>query len=386
MNKGDATAYLCKLSPDLEDIEYSSYLGGSSEEVADRIAVDNAGYIYVVGRTSSNDFPLEKAWQNHYGGGERDVFLTKFKPNGAQLVFSTYLGGSGDDLSFGLAIGSSGDIYVGGFTNSTDFPTKNPYQDANHGDYDIFISRFNANGSKLLYSTYLGGAGEEWHGVLTLDKHGCILLAGSTYSSDFPMKSPLIGEYQGNRDGFSSILSPDGKNLIYSSYWGGSEWERCLNIDIDSAGNIYLAGETESADLPVLNAYQPTFGGYADFFVSKFSFDERFVEEIFLNRSKLNFTTHIPGAPTIAKFFYIRFTGELPVAWYVAASDSWLSCSPAEGTGNAKVAVSVNAAGLAPGIYQGTITVNAPDTVNSPQTINVTLKVHTSGTVKNFEK
>jgi hypothetical protein len=290
------------------------------------------------------------------------------------------LGGTGDDLSFGLAIGNSGDIYVGGFTTSADFPTKNPYQAANHGDYDIFISRFNSNGSKLLYSSYLGGSGEDWHGVLALDNDGYISLAGSTYSSDFPMKSPLIGEYRGNRDGFFSILTPDGKNLVYSSYWGGSGWERCLNIDRDSAGNIYLAGETESYDFPVLNAYQPSNGGYADFFVSKFSFDYGKMGKISLNRSKLNFTVRIPGATSISKYFYIRYTGEFPLHWDVAASDSWLSCSPTKGTGNAKVAVSVNASGLVPGVYRGVITVNAPDAVNSPQTMDVTLKVHTGGT------
>jgi len=377
-NKGNASAYVCKLSPDLKDIDYSTYLGGTSEEVADRIAVDKAGYFYVVGRTGGGDFPLKNAWQNHYAGGERDVFLTKFKPSGSQLVFSTFLGGTGDDLSFGLAIGDSGDIYVGGFTSSADFPTKNPYQATNHGDYDIFISRFNSNGSKLLYSSYLGGTGEDWHGVLALDNDGYISLAGSTYSGDFPMKSPLIGEYRGNRDGFFSILTPDGKNLVYSSYWGGSGWERCLNIDRDSAGNIYLAGETESYDFPVLNAYQPSNGGYADFFVSKFSFDYGKMEEISLNHSRLNFIASIQGAAERTKYFFIRRSGGSALDWDVAVSDSWLSCNPAKGTGNAKVAVSVNASGLVPGVYRGGITVNAPDAVNSPQTIDVTLAVHTA--------
>jgi hypothetical protein len=279
-----------------------------------------------------------------------------------------------------LAIGNSGDIYVGGFTTSTDFPTKNPYQATNHGDYDIFISRFNPNGSKLLYSSYLGGSGEDWHGVLALDNDGYISLAGSTYSSDFPTKSPLIGAYRGNRDGFFSILSPDGKNLVYSSFWGGSGWERCLNIERDSAGNIYLAGETESFDFPVLNAYQPSNGGYADAFVSKFSFDYRKTEEISLNRSRLNLKVGISGAPVRSKYFFIRHTGEFSLDWDIVASVSWLSCNPTKGTGNAKVAVLVNASGLVPGIYRGTITVNAPDAINSPQTIDVTLTVHTVGT------
>ncbi len=270
-NPGYISAYVCKLSPGLQDIEYSTYLGGAGEDVADRIAVDSLGYIYVAGRTGSGDFPLKNAWQNQYAGGVRDVFLTKFEPDGSALVFSTLIGGTGDELPFGLAFGPSGEIYVGGFTDSTDFPTKNPFQAANRGDYDIFISSFPADGSRLLYSTYLGGTGEDWHGALVVDPAGNIYVTGSTYSADFPVKIPFQSTYGGARDAFLSILAPGGANLVYSTYFGGSGWERCLNIGRDAIGNIYLAGETQSPDLPVSNSFQPTLGGSADFFAAKFT-------------------------------------------------------------------------------------------------------------------
>lgn len=384
INPGGASAYVCKLSPDLKNIEYATYLGGASEDVADRMAVDKSGYIYVAGRTGSGDFPLKNAWQNYYAGGVRDVFLTKFIPDGSQLVFSTLMGGSGDDMPFRLAIGNSGDIYVGGFTNSTNFPIKNPFQATNHGDFDIFISRFNANGSELLYSSYLGGSGEDWHGNFVLDDSGYIYITGSTYSSDFPIKAALISQYSGGRDGFLSILTPDGKGLVYSSYWGGSGWERCLNIARDSAGNIYLAGETESYDFPVLNAFQPSFGGIADFFVSKFSFNFGQKSKIELNLSRMNFMLCIPVLTTKSKYFLIKYTGQYPPDWDITTNVPWLNCSPIKGTGKAKITVSVNTSGLGPGIYRGTINVNASNAANSPQTIAVIMSVHTVGTDVSF--
>ncbi len=268
---GGYCAYVSKLTSDLSIIKYSTYLGGSGEDIANRIVIDNSGCFYVTGRTSSSDFPVKNAWQNNYGGGQYDLFLTKFKPDGSELVFSTYLGGSGDEYYMSLALGNSGSVYIGGFTDSTDFPTKNPYQETNRGDYDIVISKFSPDGSQLLYSTYLGGTGEDWHGVLTLDNSGYIYITGSTYSDDFPTKAPYQSTYRGSRDAFFSILSPEGTDLIYSTFFGGSGWERCLNIAKDSSGNIYLAGETGSWDLPVLNAYQFTMGGAHDFFVARFS-------------------------------------------------------------------------------------------------------------------
>jgi hypothetical protein len=261
---GSASVYVCKLTSDLSSIEYSTYLGGTSEDIGDRFVVDNSGNFYAAGRTRSSNFPIKNAWQNNHVGGQYDMFLTKFKPDGSELAFSTYLGGSGDEYCQGLVLGSSGDIYIGGFTDSTDFPVINPYQGTNNGDDDIVISKFSSDGSQLLYSTYLGGSGEDWHGILALDNSGNIYVTGSTYSQDFPTKEPYQAAYGGARDAFFSILSPGGTDLIYSTYFGGSGWERCLNISTDNSGNIYLAGETASWNLPVLNAYQSTMGGVHD--------------------------------------------------------------------------------------------------------------------------
>ncbi|MGD2089336.1 MAG: SBBP repeat-containing protein [Candidatus Aminicenantes bacterium] len=268
---GSASVCVSKLTANLENIMYSTYLGGSGESVGWRIAVDNSGYFYVTGHTSSINFPLKNAWQNNHGGGQYDVFLTKFESDGSDLIFSTYLGGTGDEYSFGLVVENSGDIYVGGFTYSNDFPTINPFQEHNAGGQDIFISTFNSDGSQLIYSTYLGGTADDQHGRLVLDSSGYIYVSGNTGSSNFPTKDPYQPTKKGLDDAFFSILSPGGTDLIYSTFLGGSGWERCLNIDRDGSGNIYLAGETRSWDLPVLNSFQPNSGGGQDFFVARFS-------------------------------------------------------------------------------------------------------------------
>ncbi|MGD2088081.1 MAG: SBBP repeat-containing protein [Candidatus Aminicenantes bacterium] len=268
---GSASACVSRLTPDLSGIEYSTYLGGTGEDKGAYIVIDNSGYFYVRGHTSSSDFPLKNAWQNNYGGGQFDVFLTKFEPDGSDLIFSTYLGGSGYDHDFGLAIGNSGSVYVGGFTDSTDFPTMNPYQENNAGNEDIFISVFNSDGSQLLYSTYLGGTADDQHGALVLDSSGYIYVGGTTYSSNFPTKVPYQSTKKGSNDAFLSILSPGGTDLIYSTYFGGSGWDRCLNIAWHSSGNIYLAGNTDSPDFPVVNSYQTYIGGAEDAYFSKFS-------------------------------------------------------------------------------------------------------------------
>jgi hypothetical protein len=268
---GSASVYVSKLTSDLSGIEYSTYLGGSGEDIGPGIKLDNYGYFYVAGRTGSRDFPVKNAWQKTHGGGQEDIFLSKFKPDGSGLIFSTYLGGSGDEYYHRMALGNSGGIYIGGFTYSPDFPTINPYQEHNAGSQDVFISAFNSDGSQLIYSTYLGGTADDHHGALALDSSGYIYVSGTTYSSNFPTKVPFQSVRRGTNDAFLSILSPGGTDLVYSTFFGGSGGDRCLNIARDGSGNIYLAGETLSWDLPVLNSFQPNRGGGQDFFVARFS-------------------------------------------------------------------------------------------------------------------
>jgi hypothetical protein len=210
-------AFVTKLNATGSDLLYSTYLGSLGGECPVAIAVDLSGNAYVTGPTSSADFPITAgAFQTAYSGplcpGEMewtcsDAFVAKIDPSktgDASLVYSTFLGGSGNDLGAGIAVDSSGNAYVSGQTFSPDFPVKNPLQSANAGAGDVFVTKLNAAGSTLVYSTYVGGANSELADWLVLDRAGNPYLAGWTESTNFPT---TLGVFQpafggGTRDMF----------------------------------------------------------------------------------------------------------------------------------------------------------------------------------------
>ena len=192
---------------------YSTYLGGSSLDVGLGIAVDASGRAYITGYTRSDNFPTENAYQGAHGGGGWDAFVTGFTADGSGLMYSTYLGGSGYDAGWGIAVDASGRAYVTGDTNSDlNFPLKDAYQGAHGGGYDAFVTGFAADGSSLMYSTYLGGSGtDDGHGI-AVDASGCAYITGYTYSDNttFPLKNAYQGAYGGKRDAFvTKIGAPD---------------------------------------------------------------------------------------------------------------------------------------------------------------------------------
>src|SRR5262249_17451475 len=139
---------------------YSTYLGGSSLDEGLAVAVDDAGNAYVTGRTSSNNFPTTSGVvRPSFQGGYYDAFVTKLSADGSAALYSTYLGGSGDDSGRGIAVDNSGNAYITGLTTSGNFPIASPYQSANAGGTDVFVTKLNPNGTDFIYSTYLGGNG-----------------------------------------------------------------------------------------------------------------------------------------------------------------------------------------------------------------------------------
>jgi len=257
--EGNSNAFVTKINPSGSALVYSTYLGGSEEDVGMGIAVDGAGNAYVTGTTLSTNFPTANPLQDNFGGGYSDTFVAKLNPAGSALVYSTYLGGSGDDSASGIAVDSAGNAYVTGSTTSSNFPTMNPLQPTyGGGNGDVFVAKINPSGSALVYSTYLGGSGGERGSGIAVDSAGNAHVTGSTTSSNFPTMNPLQPTYGGgNGDVFVAKINPSGSALVYSTYLGGSEEDVGEGIAVDSAGNAYVTGYTNSSNFPTMNALQP---------------------------------------------------------------------------------------------------------------------------------
>jgi hypothetical protein len=272
--------FVTKIDPSGSTLVYSTYLGGINDEKAFAIAVDSAGSAYITGFTQSPNFPTTvTAFQPVSTTGilptnSSDAFVTKLSPGGNALVYSTFLGGNTNaDNGFGIAVDSSGCAYVTGETASTDFPTKNAYQPSLAGSgflrFNAFVTKLSADGTALVYSTYLGGGVDEGFGI-AVDSSGSAYVTGYTYSTSFPTKNPLQANLAGDSDIFITKFSPAGNTLVYSTYLGGSDLDEAFGIAVDASGSAYITGKTRSNDFPTVNAFQPTFGGgNEDAFVAK---------------------------------------------------------------------------------------------------------------------
>ncbi|MGA2610109.1 MAG: choice-of-anchor D domain-containing protein [Terriglobia bacterium] len=295
---GHDTAFVAKLSSTGSALVYSTYLGGSNEDAASGIAVDSSGNAYVTGGTSSTNFPTVNPFQATCGGSWQncgDAFVAKLNPAGSALVYSTYLGGSGGDGASGIAVDAAGNAYVTGTTDSTNFPTANPLQAncdgcANNNRRDAFVAKLNPAGSALVYSTYLGGSSYDDGTGIAVDAAGNAYVAGRTYSTDFPTANPLqstcggCGSPNYHDDAFVAKLNPTGTALVYSTYLGGSNEEAATGIAVDSSGNAYVTGFTNSTDFPTANPLQPGYGVDA------------FVAELNPTGSVLVYSTYLGGS------------------------------------------------------------------------------------------
>ncbi len=201
------------------------------------------------------------------GGGVTDGFVSKFNADGTDLIFSTYLGGDALDSAEGITVDSNGNAYITGGTSSSNFSTS-AYQLFNAGGDDAFVTKLGSNGS-LLYLTYLGGTGDDYGHDIALSSDGSVCVTGETSSTDFPEVSSFYSN-QGQIDAFITKFTTDGTDLAFSTYLGGSNSDYGYSIALDSSDSIYVTGETLSMDFPVLSAIQQTFGGGSrDAFVTK---------------------------------------------------------------------------------------------------------------------
>jgi hypothetical protein len=259
----------------IDPLIYSTYLGGSGEDIGRSIAIDAAGNAYVTGETKSANYDTTSgAYQTGYAG-TKDVFVGKLNATGTGLVYSTYLGGSGEDGAYSIAIDASNNVYVTGYTTSSNFDiTSGAYQTSLQGGSDAFVTKLNANGTALIYSTYLGGSASDGASAITIDTSGNAYVTGGTSSTDYDITS---GAYQtshagGSNDAFITKLNATGTALVYSTYIGGNDIESGFSIAIDVSGNAYVTGATKSTNYDTTSgAYQTSNGGggHYDVFVTK---------------------------------------------------------------------------------------------------------------------
>lgn len=291
--RGQRDAFIAKFNPD-GAVVYSTYLGGDippnstrDDEAGYGIAVDQLQNAYITGFTSSPSFPMVNALQRNFAGVE-DVFVAKINAAGSALVYSTFLGGERGEEAKGIAVDALGNAYITGYTFSLDFPTTaNALQRIYGGNVDGFVTKINAAGSGLIYSTFLGGNGAENTGLISditpvgsiaVDKFGNAYVTGRTESANFPVVRAIQPSLRGDNDIFLSKLDPSGSELIYSTYLGSSFTgdngfdERGLDIKVDGFGNAYLTGQILKNDFMTVTPVQPNFGGgLSDAFITKVS-------------------------------------------------------------------------------------------------------------------
>jgi hypothetical protein len=277
---GSSDAFIAKIRPD-GSLEYSTFLGGVGADTAQALAVDASGTVTLTGETQSTDFPVIGAMQPTYAGGPGgDAFIAKLDASGSTLLYSSYFGGSGTDAGVAITTDGTGTMYVAGLTNSVDFPLVTPLQSRFGGGFaDAFLAKLNAEGTALLYSTYLGGSASDEPSGMTVGPAGEIYIVGGTFSNDFPVVAALQSQLSGIEDGFVAKLRADGSALTYSTYLGGSGFDRVNGAKADVDGSVLLSGFSQGGFPTTSGAYQPFFGqGFSDAFVSRLSPDgQRFV-------------------------------------------------------------------------------------------------------------
>lgn len=386
---GGQDAFVAKIDTTLSagaSLVYSTYLGGSGDETGSGIAVDSAGSSYVTGQTSSVDFPTTPGTAFQTGlNGPTDAFLAKLDPTGTTLAYSTYLGGGGMDSGNGIAAASSGVAYLTGLTSSVDFPlSSSPLQGVPGGGQDAFVAKIDtaqSGGASLVYSTYLGGSGDDHGSGIAADSSGNIYVVGTTASMNFPVAAPLSGlsTYRGGAtDAFVTKLNSAGTALILSTYLGGSGADAGSGIALDAMGAVSVVGSTDSSNFPTVNAFQVAAAGSTDAFVSKLAnlvLPVASISPTSLDFGSQNVTT---TSPPMTVTLTNNGDGPLTVTTITivgthnadfAKTENCVSSSPIPPGGNCTINVTFTP--TATGARNANLAIN-DDAWNSPQTVNLT--------------
>jgi YVTN family beta-propeller protein len=271
-------AFVARLNPAGSNLIYATFLGGVDVESAEDVVVDAAGNAYVAGYTRfGGGFPTTPGAFDTTVDGVTDIFVTKLNPLGTALIYSTLIGGGNLEENPALALDEAGQVYLTGATLSTDFPVTPGAFDMDLGTggdtfiSDAFIAKLNADGSDLIYATYLGGNHADFGQAITFDETGSAYVTGVTWSDNFPATpGALDTSLGGQSDVFIAKLSPDGGSLEYATFLGGSDHDLSTGIAVDSMGQAYVVGDAWSVDFPTTpGAFDSGFDGNNDVFLVK---------------------------------------------------------------------------------------------------------------------
>ncbi|MHA2141455.1 MAG: DUF7948 domain-containing protein [Candidatus Thorarchaeota archaeon] len=249
---GEYDLFVLKLNPEGSSLIFSTYIGGEFDEGTPKLAIDDAGYVYVAASTESLDFPTVNAFNSNYTF-HHDTILLKLNSTGNELLYSTYLGGQEIEFLETIALDDKGWIYVAGSTGSPNFPLVNPLIDTLEGFRSGYLSVFDTSlnaTDTLVYSTYIGGSDFDYVKSLAIESTGLVVMTGGTFSPDMPVSGSLYDEYNGNGDGYVLRLNITENSVPYCTYIGGTGDDRSMALAIDASGSIFLAGITASTDFP----------------------------------------------------------------------------------------------------------------------------------------
>jgi hypothetical protein len=249
---------------------YSTYISAPQRDQVFRLTVDNEGYVYAAGMTSSPSFPTRNAFQSYYAGGWDDCYILKLDPWNNRLIYSSFLGGMYTDECWGLAVDDEGNAYVAGHTTSQNFRLASPIQPTyGGGPYDAFVAKISPHGNQLIYSSFIGGSGDDRATDLAIDSGGNVYITGRTSSAqDFPLAQSIQSTYGGGEaDAFILQLDPAG-TIQHASFFGGARDDFGFGLDVDDDWILHLTGTTYSPNFPTLSTF-PYYSGESDAFVAQ---------------------------------------------------------------------------------------------------------------------
>ncbi len=269
---GTCDAYVFKLSGNGDEILFATYYGGERVEYAADIDIDASLMVYVAGNTDSKSLPVQNPFQDDIAGGDLDGFVIKLNASGDALAYATYLGGKFRDDINGLAVTPGGEAYVAGSTYSDDFPVANPLFNSSicaDGPTDAFVTKFSTAGNTLAFSTYLGGTEDEWLNDIDLDADGNVFALGCSESDDFPVLNAVQpervpGGFSGGADMIIAAISSAGDELLFGTYFGGSDEDFGESIFVGPDGSVFVTGTTYSLDFPLESYVDGVLDGIAE--------------------------------------------------------------------------------------------------------------------------